>query len=177
MPDYLRAWLPGGTFFFTVNLLQRQGNELLTRHIDVLRRVVRDVKRRHPFVVHGWVVLPEHLHCVIELPPDDVDFALRWRLIKMDFSKAMPLTERRNASRLKRGERGIWLRQYWEHRIRDEADFRAHMDYVHINPVKHGLVKRVADWPHSTFHRLVKSGMYPADWAGGFEESVGNLAE
>ena len=85
MPDYLRAWLPGGTFFFTVNLLQRQGNELLTRHIDVLRRVVRDAKRRHPFVIHGWVVLPDHLHCVIELPPDDVDFALRWRLIKMDF--------------------------------------------------------------------------------------------
>jgi putative transposase len=132
MPDYLRAWLPGGTFFFTVNLLQRQGNELLTRHIEVLRRVVRDVKRRHPFVIHGWVVLPEHLHCVIELPPDDVDFALRWRLIKMDFSKAMPLTERRNASRLKRGERGIWQRRYWEHRIRGEADFRAHMDYVHI---------------------------------------------
>ena len=104
MPDYLRAWLPGGTFFSTVNLLQRQGNELLTRHIDVLRRVVGDVKRRHPFVIHGWVVLPEHLHCVIELPPDDVDFALRWRLIKMDFSKAMPLTERRNASRLKRGD-------------------------------------------------------------------------
>jgi putative transposase len=95
----------------------------------------------------------------------------------MDFSTAMPLTERRNASRLKRGERGIWQRRYWEHRIRGEADFRTHMDYVRINPVKHGLVKRVADWPHSTFHRLVLSGMYPADWAGGFEESVGNLAE
>lgn len=77
MPNYLRAWLPGGTLFFTVNLLQRQGNDLLTRHINVLRRVVREVKRRHPFVIHGWVVLPDHLHCVIELPPDDADFALR----------------------------------------------------------------------------------------------------
>ena len=172
MPDYLRAWRPGGTFFFTVNLLQRQDNDLLTRHIEVLRRVVRDVKRRHPFVIHGWVVLPEHLHCIIELPPGDADFALRWRLIKMDFSKAMPHTERRNVSRQKRGERGIWQRRYWEHLIRDDADFRAHMDYVHINPVKHGLVKRVADWPHSTFHRLLQVGTYPADWAGGCEKDA-----
>lgn len=177
MPNYLRAWRPGGTFFFTVNLLQRQGNDLLIRHIDVLRRVVMDVRRRHPFVIHGWVILPEHMHCVIELPPDDADFALRWRLIKMNFSKALPLTERRNASRQKRGERGVWQRRYWEHRIRDEADFLAHMDYVHINPVKHGWVKHVADWPYSTFHRLVKTGVYPADWAGGFEENTGHQAE
>ncbi|GAB4061474.1 REP-associated tyrosine transposase [Uliginosibacterium sediminicola] len=177
MPNYLRAWRPGGTFFFTVNLLQRQGNDLLTRHIDVLRRVVMDVKRRHPFVIHAWVVLPEHLHCVIELPPDDADFALRWRLIKMDFSKAIPLTERRNASRQKRGERGIWQRRYWEHRIRDEADFCAHIDYVHFNPVKHGWVRRVADWPHSTFHRLVKAGVYPVDWAGGLEENASDPAK
>ena len=92
MPEYLLALRPGGKFFFTVDLLQRQGNDLLTRHIDLLRRVVRDVKRRHPFTIHGWVVLPEHLHCVIELPPDEADYALRWRLIKMDFSKTMPLT-------------------------------------------------------------------------------------
>ena len=177
MPNYLRAWRPGGTFFFTVNLLQRQDNDLLTRHIEVLRRVVMDVKRRHPFVIHAWVVLPEHFHCVIEIPPDEADFALRWRLIKMDFSKAMPLTERRNASRRKRGERGVWQRRYWEHRIRDDADFCAHMDYVHINPVKHGWVKRVADWPYSTFHRLVKAGVYPADWAGGVEETPGPPAE
>ena len=131
-----------------------------------------DVKRRHPFVIHGWVVLPEHLHCVTELPPDDADFALCWRLIKMDFSKALPLTERRNVSRLKRGERGIWQCRYWEHLIRDEADFRAHRDYVDINPVKHGLVKRVADWPYSTFHRFVQAGVYPADWAGGSEENT-----
>lgn len=120
------------------------------------------------------MVLPDHLHCVIELPPDDADFALRWCLIKMDFSKAISLTERRNASRVKRG---IWQRRYREHRIRDEADFRAHIDYVHINPVKHGLVKRGADWPHSTFHRLVQAGVYPADWAGCYEDNARHLAE
>ena len=92
MPDYRRAWHPGGTYFFAVNLLQRKGNDLLTRHVDSLRDDVRSVRQRHPFSIHGWVVLPDHLHCVIELPPDDADFATRWRLIKMGFSKALPKT-------------------------------------------------------------------------------------
>lgn len=154
---------------FTVNLLQRQGNDLLTRHIDVLRQVVAFVRRHHPFTIHAWVVLPEHLHCVIELPPGDTDFALRWRLIKLLFSRRMPKTEWRSGIRQNRRERGIWQRRYWEHLIRDDADFAAHRDYVHINPVKHGLVQTVADWPYSTFHGLVTQGIYPADWAGGIE--------
>lgn len=166
MPDYRRARHPGGTYFFTVNTLQRQGNDLLTRHIALLRNVVRDVRRRHPFTIHGWVVLPEHMHCVIELPVGDSDFATRWRLIKADFSKQLPVNERRSAARRARGERGIWQRRYWEHLIRDEADFQAHMDYLHFNPVKHGHVNRVADWPYSTFHRQVEAGVYPQDWAG-----------
>ena len=172
MPDYRRAWHSGGTYFFTVNLLQRQGNHLLTRHIELLRAAVKSVRQRHPFKIHGWVVLPEHLHCVIELPPEDADYATRWRLIKMKFSKALPCTERLSTVRSRRGERGIWQRRYWEHLIRNERDYRAHMDYVHINPVKHGLVNRVAGWPHSTFHRLVAEGIYPANWAGGNEEGL-----
>jgi putative transposase len=172
MPDYRRVWQPGGTYFFTVNLLRRQGNDLLTRNIHLLREAVRRVRQRHPFMIHGWVVLPEHLHCVIELPLHDADFAMRWRLIKIAFSKAMPLTEQRSQVRISRGERGIWQRRYWEHLIRDDADFRAHMDYVHINPLRHGLVKRVDDWPYSTFHRLVEKGFYPANWAGGSEERL-----
>jgi len=166
MPDYRRAWHPGGTWFFTVNALERHGNDLLTRHVDLLREVVREVRRRHPFAIHGWVVLPEHMHCIIELPSGDTDFATRWRLIKADFSKKLPATERRSTVRRARGERGIWQRRYWEHLIRDEDDFRAHMDYLHFNPVKHGHVARVADWPHSTFHRWVAAGAYAPDWAG-----------
>jgi putative transposase len=172
MPDYRRAWHPGGTYFFTVNLLERHANGLLTRHVAVLREAVRTVRTRHPFAIHGWVVLPDHLHCVIELPAGDADFATRWRLIKGGFSKALARTERLSKVRDARGERGIWQRRYWEHLIRDEADYRAHMDYVHINPVKHGLVERVVDWPYSTFHRLVKRGVYPSDWAGGGEDQV-----
>ncbi len=105
MPDYRRVWHPGGAYFFTVNLLQRQGNDLLVRQIDTLRNIVRSVQMRHPFVIHGWVVLPEHLHCVIELPMGDADFATRWRLIIMEFSKALSLTERRSKVRQNRGER------------------------------------------------------------------------
>ena len=166
MSNYHRLWCPGGTYFFTVNLLHRHGNDLLLRHIDVLRRVVADVKQRHPFIIHAWVVLPDHLHCVIELPAGDMDFSLRWFLIKSNFSKQIPKTEFRSTVQQRLGERGIWQRRFWEHLIRDEQDFAAHCDYVHINPFKHGLVTKVKDWPHSTFHRWVKQGLYPLDWAG-----------
>ena len=170
MPNYRRAWCPGGTYFFTVNLLKRHNNELLIKHINLLRESVRSVKQRHPFTIHGWVVLPDHLHCVIELPENDIDFSIRWRLIKMGFSKGMPVIEERSSVRRQRGERGIWQRRFWEHLIRDESDYRAHMDYIHINPVKHDLVDFVRDWPYSTFHRLVNQGVYESDWAGGREK-------
>jgi putative transposase len=166
MPNYRRVWQPGGTYFFTVNLSRRDGNDLLVRQIEVLRNVIREVRDSHRFDIHAWAVLPDHMHCLISLPEHDVDFAVRWRLIKSGFSKAIPNQEWRSESRLRRGERGIWQRRYWEHLIRDEDDYSAHMDYVHINPVKHGLVDRVADWPYSTFHRLVQEGVYPTDWAG-----------
>jgi putative transposase len=164
--NYRRAWHPGGTYFFTVNLLQRQNNDLLIQYIAALRTSVSQVKLTHPFIIHAWVVMPEHLHCVIELPVGDADFATRWRRIKTLFSQSIPVTERRSAVRMKRGERGIWQRRYWEHLIRDEADFVAHMDYCHYNPVKHGWVNSVVHWPYSTFHRCVKEGIYPPDWGG-----------
>ena len=176
MPDYRRAWQPGGTYFFTVNLLRRKNNDLLTRHIGILRKVVIGVRRRHPFYIHGWVVLPDHMHCVMELPEGDADFATRWRLIKSDFSKRLPQTESRSAARVRRGERGLWQRRYWEHLVRDANDFAAHMDYVHFNPVKHGHCGRVVDWPYSTFHRWVRQGHYESDWGIGelrFEGSFG----
>jgi len=164
--DYRRVWHQGGTYFFTVNLLQRKGNDLLVRYIQPLREAVKVVKARHPFEIHAWVVLPEHFHCVIELPPDDADYATRIRLIKIGFSKALPKTERRSEVRLRCGERGIWQRHYWEHLIRDEADYRAHLDYIHYNPVKHDLVEQVKDWPYSTFHHWVRREVYPLNWAG-----------
>ena len=166
MPNYRRVWIPGGCYFFTVNLFKRENNPLLTRHIDLLRHSVRRVRQRHPFIIHAWAVLPDHLHCVIELPQNDSDYALRWRLIKAAFSKGLPAQETRSTSRSLRGERGIWQRRYWEHLVRNDEDLRHHIDYVHVNPLKHGLVERVRDWPYSTFHRMVDRGVYPPDWAG-----------
>ena len=173
MPDYRHYRLPGGTYFFTVNLLQRYPNDLLVRHIDILRSEVRAVREKRPFVIDAWVVLPDHLHCVWTLPLGCDDFANRWRLIKQGFSKALPITERRSAVRMARGERGIWQRRFWEHAIRNETDYAAHIDYCHINPFKHGYVQRVADWPYSTFHRDVERGIYPLDWAGDLEIDLG----
>jgi putative transposase len=165
MPDYRRLRIPGGTYFFTVNLLERYPNDLLVRHVDELRNAVRRVRRRHPFHIDAWVVLPDHLHTVWTLPPGDDDYANRWRAIKQHFSRALADTERRSDVRWRRHERGIWQRRFWEHAVRDDADFAAHIDYVHINPLKHGYVERVRDWPFSTFHRYVRSGIYPSDWA------------
>lgn len=172
MPNYRRAFIPGGTWFFTVNLLQRHNNDLLIREINLLRSTVRKVRRAYPFHIDAWVVLPEHMHCVLTLPPGDSDFSLRWRLIKSGFSRSLPKTERRSSIRMAAGERGIWQRHFWEHAIRDEIDYQHHIDYVHINPLKHGLVQRVQDWPYSTFHHYVKQGVYPLHWCCAIDLTV-----
>ena len=163
--DYRRIWAPGATYFFTVNLLQRRNNQLLVQRIDALKEAVRATRQRFPFSLDASVVLPEHMHVIWTLPKGDADNATRWRLIKAGFSKRIESGEHRSEVRLRRGERGIWQRRFWDHLIRDEQDLARHIDYVHINPMKHGHVKRVADWPHSSFHRFVEKGIYPANWA------------
>jgi putative transposase len=165
MPNYRRAWTPGGTFFFTHALLDRTSGLLVAR-AEALRAAVTRVRARHPFDIHAFVVLPDHLHAVLRLPEGDADFATRWRLIKAGFSRCIPTGEHRRESSIARGERGIWQRRYWEHLICDEAEQSVYIDYCHINPLKHGLVERVRDWPHSTFHREVRAGHLPIDWGG-----------
>jgi REP-associated tyrosine transposase len=159
--------VPGGCYFFTANLLERRDSELLTRHIDRLRAAVRTVRRARPFTVDSWVVLPDHLHCVWTLPPGDDDFSTRWRVIKTIFARSLPVTERRSDARRRYRERGIWQRRFWEHSIRDDADFAAHVDYVHFNPVKHGYVAHVAEWPYSMPKACVRRGLY---WLGPVQE-------
>jgi putative transposase len=166
MSEYRRMWVPGGTYFFTVKLADRS-RRLLVDHVDHLRACVSGVRRSHPFESVAWAVLPNHLHAIWTLPDGDHDFAVRWMRIKQSFSRAIPTGERVSASRLRTGERGIWQRRYWEHLIRDERDLRNHIDYIHFNPVKHGCVLHVRDWPHSSFHRYVREGILPADWSVG----------
>jgi putative transposase len=161
VPEYRRNRVPGGTFFFTVNLLDRR-SDLLVTQIDALRDAVRRVRARAPFQIDAWVVLPDHMHCLWTLPENDADFPGRWRAIKKGFPKAAGIGEPRSPAMIRRGERGIWQRRYWEHTIRDERDLTAHMDYIHFNPVKHGFVEHPAEWPFSSFRRCVASGLYPA---------------
>ena len=169
MPDYRRNRVPGGTFFFTVNLRDRR-SDLLVTYIDALRLAVRATRSRTPFHIDAWVVLPDHMHCMWTLPDGDSDFPGRWRAIKIAFSKSLPLDTVRSAVALRKGERGIWQRRYWEHTIRDEEDYARHLDYVHFNPVKHGLVSHAHEWPYSSFRQCVARGLYPIGWLGGVRE-------
>lgn len=166
MPNYIRNQVKGGCYFFTINCLERKNNRLLTDNISLLKDCVQSVKTKHPFQINAWVVLPEHMHMIMTLPENDADYAMRIRLIKTLFCKNLPKNEMRSLVREKRHERGIWQRRYWEHTIKDDEDYQKHMDYVHYNPVKHGYVSQVIDWPHSTFHYWVERDIYPKDWVG-----------
>jgi putative transposase len=165
MPNYRRAFIPGGCWFFTVNLLERR-NTLLVDRVDALRVAVEKTRARYPFVIDAVVVLPDHIHAVWTLPPGDADFSVRWRLIKSHFVRALPKYEPLSDVRRARSERGIWQRRFWEHLIRDEADYARHVEYCYINPVKHGLVTKVR----------VRAGIVPADWAGKVE-AIGEFGE
>ena len=141
-----------------------------------LRQAIEQTRETHPLEIEAWVLLDDHLHCIWKLPEGCSDFSLRWRLIKQRFTKhtksLFHKNEWMNSSREKRRESTIWQRRFWEHQIMDEDDYRHHMDYIHFNPVKHGLVDKVKDWPYSTFHRYVKMGIYPENWGGGFVENT-----
>jgi putative transposase len=177
MTEYRRFQHPGATWFFTVNLAERRGNRLLTDRVDALRAAFIDVKHKHPFKINAAVILPDHLHCIWTLPEGDSDFSTRWGLIKAHFSRQIAKGERLSKSREKRGERGLWQRRFWEHLIRDETDYRQHVDYIHWNPVKHGWVRCVKEWPHSSFHRYVTSGVYAQNWGNGIDLSDVTVGE
>jgi putative transposase len=140
-------------------------SDLLVVEIEALRNAVRATRARYSFHIDAWMVLPDHMHCLWTLPPDDFDFPARWQMIKALFSLSVRRTEERRASLVRKRESGIWQRRYWEHTIRDEPDYAAHMDYIHFNPVKHGLVAHAAEWLFSSFAKCVSLGMYPRDWA------------
>ena len=165
MTDYRRNFITGGSFFFTANLGDRR-LRLLTEHIDQLRVAFRETRQRHPFTTEAMVVLPDHLHASLDAARGRRRFHDALAADQVGFSRALPTSEPISGSRAAKGERGIWQRRFWEHTIWDENDFARHIDYIHINPVKHRLVTRVRDWPYSSFHRMVKLRIYPEDWAG-----------
>lgn len=165
MANYRRNQIVGGTYFFTVNLIDRNSS-MLVENVILLRNSIAQVMQKHPFKIDAMVVLPDHIHAIWTLPMDDADYATRWRLIKTHFSRNFPKIEKLSDSRINKRERGIWQRRYWEHTIKDERDFSNHVDYIHINPVKHGYVNKATDWPYSSIHTYIKSGKLPSHWAG-----------
>lgn len=172
---YRRVYAANAAYFFTVNLADRS-TQLLTQHFDALRTAMRMVHQTHPFKTIALVVLPDHLHAIWQLPVGDAGYPMRWSLIKAGFSRALPILEAVPESRRHKRERGIWQRRYWEHLIRDDTDLQRHVDYIHINPVKHGYVKLASEWPYSTLHRYIRNGWSSRNWgteivgAGGYGE-------
>ncbi|OQK18625.1 transposase [Methyloprofundus sedimenti] len=168
MSNYRRADTPGACYFFTVVTFRRR-NILTDEGFRVwLRNALSNTRKRYPFTIDAWILLPDHLHCIWTLPENDNDFSVRWNGIKRQFTKSakdsLHKPEWVNASKQKHREGTIWQRRFWEHQIRDDNDYQRHMNYIHYNPVKHGLVKAVSEWPYSTFHRYVNQGIYPANW-------------
>jgi putative transposase len=175
MVRYRRNFIPGGTWFFTVTLADRRSNALVD-HIGALRSAFRAARRARPFAIDAIAVLPDHLHAILTLPSNDADFPGRWRRIKGHFSSEL-IEARLHLKRWPNGDLALWQRRFWEHTIRDDRDFARHVDYVHFNPVRHGLTQRVRDWPYSSFHRYVREGLLPDDWAGDASENTKDFGE
>ena len=163
MVNYRRSFIPGGTFFFTVTLKNRKSN-LLVERFSLFKEAVQRVKDQHPFQIKAYVVLPEHLHMIWELPSGDSNYSLRWKKIKALFSKSIHKAGV-ELSKTKHNEYRLWQRRFWEHAIKDTLDLDNHVNYIHYNPIKHGLVEELHDWPHSSFHHYVKSGRICENWA------------
>jgi putative transposase len=176
---YRRAKTPGATYFFTVVTHNRQPLFQNNETVALLRQAFHIVKAESPFTIDAIVVLPDHIHSIWTLPEGDADFSSRWKRIKARFSLRCPevYKQQRSIARQRKGEQAIWQRRFWEHQIRNETDFSQHVDYIHYNPVKHGLADAPRNWPYSSFHRYVEDGVYPADWGAGgaieFDEKIG----
>jgi REP-associated tyrosine transposase len=163
--EYVRAFSPGGTFFFTVITHRRAPIFRNATARRFLRESIAHVRRNRPFTVEGMVLLPEHLHCVWTLPDGDTDFSTRWRKIKEGFTRAYLASRvgiERSVTPATRGKgnRGVWQQRFWEHTIRDESDFAGHMNYIHYNAVKHGHVNCPHAYPFSTFNKWIRRGIY-----------------
>jgi putative transposase len=157
MSNYRRFYVPGGCYFFTLVCWQRKRIFSNACTVDLLRSAFRTTMQNRPFDLEAIVVLPDHLHCIWRLPENDHDFSGRWREVKK-------FVTRRLSSNLHMAEKRVWQPRFWEHLIRDEQDWERHLDYIHYNPVKHGLVNSPGDWPHTSFHAAVRQGLYDPDW-------------
>jgi putative transposase len=172
---YKRLKVEGASYFFTVVTHERRKLFLDADVVAWYNEAVTRVQQRHPFDLEAQVVLPDHLHALWQLPRDDADYSTRWRLIKEAFTKAYlkhhgpPIV---SESRRNKSEQGFWQRRFWEHLIRDDRDFGDHLDYIHLNPVRHGFVVAPSEWPYSSFARWVALGVYEPNWGSGEKQEL-----
>ena len=166
MSNYRRSY-EGNTYFVTVGTYQRQPILCLDESRKALRDAINEAREAHSFKIKAWVLLPDHLHCIWELPDGDSNYSMRWGMIKKEFTKkirGMVGAAHPTESRIKHREGAIWQRRFWEHKIRDDMDFRVHCDYIHYNPVKHGFANTPMNWEYSTFHSYMEDGIYSKEW-------------
>lgn len=176
MPNYRRLYIPGGTYFFTIVTYCRRPLFKDPHNIELLREAIAKVKNKQPFQILAAVILPDHIHFLWQLPPDDADYSQRISKLKISFTRAYKAKNSANlelsASRHKHRERDVWQRRFWEHAIADEADLQNYLDYIHYNPVKHGLVSCPHLWQYSSFAKWVKRGKYRANWGCVCDRSI-----
>ena len=164
MVQYRRSKTPGASYFFTVNLHNRSKG-YLTDHSHYLRQAFYEARKIHQFKIVAIAILPDHLHTILQLQQIDYHYPKIWQTIKSRFTRAL-VKEGVALQKNAKGEYNLWQRRYWEHQIRDETDMQHHIEYIHYNPVKHGHINQVKDWPHSSFHQYVKQDIFPKDWGG-----------
>lgn len=173
MVGYRRNYISGGTYFFTL-ALQNRTSEILIEKIELFKEAIHTVKLEHPFNMKAYVILPDHLHTLWELPEDDFNYSVRWQKIKTRFSKAI-INSGIVLNKTKHNEYDLWQRRFWEHTVRDQQDFENHVNYIHYNPIKHGLVDKLEDWPYSSFHHFVKTKKLPPNWAEKISEKTAGI--
>lgn len=172
MRNYIRDKTQDGCYFLTFNLIDRKSQLLLT-HIDKFRIAYARTVQQHRFHLEAMVVLPDHVHIMITLPEDSDNYAIVVASLKSQFSRQLNNIETITSWRQAKREKGIWQRRFWVHCIRDDTDYRQHMNYIHYNPVKHGHVAKPQDWPYSTLHKLIEKDIYPTDW--GTKENIKDI--
>ncbi len=170
---YRRSQIKGGRYFFTLATHNRRRFLCIPDNVNLLRQAFRYTMQRHPMKINAFVLLPDHLHSIWTLPENDADYSMRWGLIKSYFSRHCQnrYEDVISKSRQSKQERAFWQRRFWEHTIRDDKDFTKHVEYIHYNPVKHGLVKSPKDWKYSSFHNYVQAGLYNILWGSSGEVS------
>ena len=166
MPNYRRIYIKGGTYFFTLVTVNRKPLLKSPAHVNILKQAFVTTKDAHPFTMNAIVILPDHLHCIWTLPNDDDNFSKRWQQIKAEFTKQMRLNNFISTNE------SVWQPRFWEHLIKDENDLKNHIDYIHYNPVKHGLANSPKEWKHSTFRKYVRNGWYDENWGKSIPKNI-----